>query len=111
MGHDQSTAFRLWLEFEEWVAGDHGDPEEDFFNMTVILADGRAFAMNVWTYKFLSRAIQDARESGEHLDGAYLPPPDLFVERLDRSLLEAVVSDMIAQNTLPPHCKVSAPHL
>jgi hypothetical protein len=73
--------------------------------------DGRTFALNVWTYKFLSRAIEEARESGEHLSGAYLPPPDLFVERLDRSLLEAVVSDMIAQNTLPPHCKVSTRRL
>jgi hypothetical protein len=100
--------FRLWLEFEEWVAKDGDDPEDDEFNMKVILDDGRTFALNVWTYQFLSRAIENARESGDCLGGSYLPPPDLFVQRLDRSLLEAVVSDMIARDLLPAHCKVPA---
>lgn len=42
--------FGLWLEFEVWrAAGDSDDPHNDFFNMQITLADGRKYALNVWT--------------------------------------------------------------
>ncbi len=48
----------------------------------------------------MSRAIADDRDSGDRLAGKYLLPPDLFVERLDRGLLEAVISDLIARGEI-----------
>ena len=54
--------------------------------------------MNVWTYEFLQRAIQQARKDGENLDGQYLESPDLFVKRLDHKLLEAVFADLIRRD-------------
>ena len=54
----------------------------------------------MWTYKAVWRAVRECQEFGECLDGAYLLPPDLFVHRLDRALLEQVVADLIAQGEL-----------
>ena len=98
--------FDLWLEFEHWVPQDGDDAADDFFNLQVKLADGRAYALNVWTFEYLSRAVRECHGMGEHLGGSYLPAPDLFVERLDRELLEGVVSDLIANGGLLPHWEV-----
>ena len=92
--------FHLWLEFEHWLPREGDDPEMDFFNMQITLTGGMKYALNVWTFKFLPRAVEECRETGEHLSGAYLPAPDLFVERLDRALIERVVADLIAQGGL-----------
>ena len=92
--------FRLWLEFEHWEFREGDDPQDDFFNMQVTLTCGKKYALNVWTFKYLPRAIQECRQTGEHLHGSYLPPPDLFVERLDRALIEQVVADLVVNNGL-----------
>ena len=98
--------FDLWLEFEQWMPREGDDPEDDFFNMTVTLPDGKKYALIVWTFKYMRRAVQKCRKSGEHLRGSYLPPPDLFVERLDRHLLESVVADLITHQGLSPQWEV-----
>lgn len=89
------TGFELWLEFEHWVWSETDDPEDDFFNMMIIFPDGRKYALNVWTFKSIERARKDCRATGENLSGRYLYPPDLFIERLDRELVEEVVKDML----------------
>jgi hypothetical protein len=89
------TDFELWLEFEHWARADDDDPEDEFFNMEIRFSDGRTYALNVWTFKFLARARQYNRETGENLSGSYLYPPDLLIERLDRKLAVEVVKDMI----------------
>ena len=86
--------FELWLEWEHGEAWNN-DPEDDFFNMTVRLPGGRFYGLNVWTYRFLERARQEDLKTGDNLGGAYLLPPDLFVARRDRSLLETVVRDIL----------------
>jgi hypothetical protein len=92
--------FDLWLEFEHWVPQEGDDPEDDIFNMQIVMHGGKKYALNVWTYKAIWRAVNDCRESGECLEGSYLLPPDLFVHRLDRTLLEQVVADLIAHGGL-----------
>jgi hypothetical protein len=99
--------FALWLESELWEPSPTDDPEDECCNITITLDDGREYALNVWTYKFLSRAIADERDSGEGLGGKYLLPPDLFVERLDRRLLEAAVSDLIERDEIREEWRVS----
>ena len=49
-------AFELWLEFEHWEPKPDDDPTDNFFNMQVKLPDGRRYALNVWTFKFLQKA-------------------------------------------------------
>jgi len=92
--------FELWLEFEQWIPKGDEDPENDYFNMLVKLSDGRKYGLNVWTFKALESARQESIQFGEPLGGRYLLPPDLFVERLDRSLMEEVVADLIALHAL-----------
>jgi hypothetical protein len=101
--------FDLWLEFEHLEPREGDDPEDDFFNMQITVHGGKKYALNVWTYKVLGRMVQDCRESGECLEGAYLPPPDLFVQRLDRSLLERIVADLITQGELKKEWEIPAP--
>ena len=79
--------FELWLEFEHWQPQPDDDPTTDFFNMQVRLPDGRRYALNVWTFKFLHKARYPwPYEEGVGEPEEYLLPPDLFVERLDRSV-------------------------
>jgi hypothetical protein len=87
--------FQLWLEWEHSESWDNDDSDDDFFNMEVRLPGGRSYGLNVWTYGMLESAHQADVKTGEHLGGAYLLPPDLFVARRDRSLLEAVVRDIL----------------
>jgi hypothetical protein len=95
--------FELWLEFEDWEPRPDDDPTDDFFNMEVKLPDGRRYVLNVWTFKFLYRA----RYPWPYVEGAgepeeYLLPPDLFVDRLDRALLERVVGRLLAGGMMKP---------
>jgi hypothetical protein len=92
--------FSLWLEFEHWQPTPDDDPTNNFFNMIIVLEDGRRYALNVWTFAYFARAQAEERASGEALGGRYLLPPDLFVERLDRGLLEEVVADLLRNGDL-----------
>jgi hypothetical protein len=90
--------FELWLEFELWQS--EFDPADDSCNIIVKFPNNTEYALSIWTYKFLSKAAADCEENGDGLGGKYLLPPDLFVERLDRGLLEEAVSDLIARNQM-----------
>jgi hypothetical protein len=93
-----SQEFSLWLEFEQWIDG--RDPTDDFFNMQILLPDGRRYALNVWTYRFFARAVEEQRATESYPRSEYMAPPDLFVERLDRGLIETIVADMLADGKL-----------
>jgi hypothetical protein len=92
-----SPSFELWLETEE---GDPTQPAnsqtENFCNIHVTLADGRRYALNVWTFDFLplARYPWPYKVTSQEL-AKYVHPPDLFVERLDRSTIEAVVAELL----------------
>lgn len=101
--------FNLWLEFEHSPPQVGDDPADDYANVQVRLTDGRRYALNVWTFKFLQRA----RYPWPHQDGVgeraeYLLPPDLFVASLDRPTMESVVSRMLAAGDLRPEWLCSA---
>ena len=90
-------SFELWLEFEEYAEWDPAEADTGFCNVEVRLADGRSYGLNVWTFSYVATARAECRDEGVNLDGAYMEGPDLLVARLERSLLEEVVSDLIAQ--------------
>ena len=93
-------SFELSLEFEYWVPTEDDDPEDDFINMSIHLSDGRHYALNVWTFKILERARLYHEQYGDNLGGKYVLPPDLFVQRLDRKLLEEIVANLIRSKQL-----------
>jgi hypothetical protein len=96
-------SFELWLETE---FGEVDAPAnrltQNFCNISVQLSDGRRYAMNVWTFDFLPLArYPDFYEVMEGQELAkYVLPPDLFVERLDRSTIEAVITELLANNEM-----------
>ena len=95
--------FKLWLEFE---IAQGFDPEDDFCNIKITLSNGEVYTLNIWTYRFLDTARQQDRASGDNLQGGYLVAPDLFVERLERGLLERVVADLLRTGGLKAQWRV-----
>ncbi|MGE5610705.1 MAG: hypothetical protein ACM359_15755 [Bacillota bacterium] len=108
----KNAGFELWLEFEHWTPEPGDDPEDDFFNMKVTLPSGKAYALNVWTFKFFETKLHATRsadpvaeakmkafcEAVEHpVEREYVIPPDLLVSRLDRRLIEEIIGHMLEQ--------------
>ena len=87
--------FKLWLEFEETSPWD--DPENDFANIRIDMLDGCAYAINVWTYKFLYTAQEDEKQKGNH---DYVAAPDLFVRELTRECIEATIKTLLNDGDL-----------
>ena len=107
-GEKMASEFTLWLEFEAW--SDHAcnefDPEDEFINAIVTLADGRRYALNIWTYNNVLTQVAHAKKANECFEGKYLIPPDLLVARIDRPSLEQVFSELIRLNQLKPEWEV-----
>jgi hypothetical protein len=96
-----NTPFALWLEFEHTTPSPDDDPTDDFANVQVRLPDGRKYALNVWTFRFLHRArFPWPYEDTSGMPAEYVVAPDLFVERIDRPTLERVVTQLIARDEL-----------
>lgn len=91
--------FKLWLEFEE-VDPTNWDKENDFCNIHVDLEDGRHYGLNIWTYKFLETSIMENTRSGQHLNGLYQIPPDLFVKELTRECIHQTIEDLLKIDNL-----------
>lgn len=102
------SKFTLWLEFEE-VDTNNWDIENEFCNVVVNLEDGRKYGLNIWTYKFLEKAVKEDLETGENLNGLYQKPPDLFVKELTRECIEQSIQDLLKiddlERTLNPNIK------
>ena len=100
---DEAGMFELWLEFEHTspLPGSAYDPTDDFANVAVQLPDGRRYALNVWTFKFLHRTrfpwpYETTGEPAEYV----VRMPDLFVERLDRPTMQRVVEQLLASGEM-----------
>ncbi len=97
------------MEFSLWIEAEHvvGDVD-DVCNIRVELPSGEAYALNVWTHRFLPRA-RDAEPdiAPSEVARTYTLPPDLIVDDFRRETLEAVIADMIELDRLPAHCLVS----
>jgi hypothetical protein len=90
------TEFTLWLEFENvepWP-----DKFNDFANISVILNDGRAYGINVWTFKYLATSIEEDLQDGKN--GLFQIPPDLFVKELSRDCIQKSIEDLLNQGDL-----------
>lgn len=91
--------FEFWCELDELKPADY-DPACDCCDIVATMSDGRHYRFRVWTYSFLEELVSRDRESGERLGGKYMLPPDLFVERLDRDLLQRAVADMLERDDI-----------
>jgi len=49
----------LWLEFEEMKASEAWDAENEFFNMHISY-EAKRYALNVWSYGFMSKQLEQA---------------------------------------------------
>jgi len=91
-------SFTLWLEFEHWT--EKYNVENNTFSMKISLIDGDDYSLNVWTFNYFLSQQKANKTYGSHQNGKYLRPPDLFVEKLDRPLIEQCVIDLIKNDEL-----------
>ena len=95
-----ADAFLLWLEAEEWPAGEW-DPADAVTDAIVTLADGSRWIAACCAFAHLATLRATCAETGENLGGRYLYASDLvLVEDTRRATLEAVVRDLIARGEL-----------
>lgn len=103
--------FTLRLEFEAFgfgpgyalldgVATPDWDRTNDFCFVRVDLADGRRYALNVWTFSVFTNTLQEAINTGDNLSGLYIVPPDLFVKELTRDCITATITDLLSKGDL-----------
>ena len=85
----------VWLEFEEWSEKQDDNPRDEAFIMEIVLSDRRKFALNVWTYAHIETARSKPGLESSELHGKYVVGPDIFVEKMDRELLEKVAQDLL----------------
>jgi hypothetical protein len=96
-----TDAFLLWIEAEEWPAGEW-DPADDVTDAVVTLGDGSRWIASFCAFAHVATLRRRCAESGDNLAGRYLWASDLIlVEDTGRPTLEAVVRDLLARGDLP----------
>jgi len=96
-----STDFTLWIEAEEWPAGEW-DPADDATDAVVTLPDGSRWIASFCPFAGLATLRARCAETGENLGGRYLWASDLvLVESTARAELETVVRDLLESGDLP----------
>ena len=94
-------SFLLWIEAEEWPAGEW-TPADAVTDAIVTLADGTRWVASCCSFDHLATLRRNCVESGENLGGKYLWASDLIlVDDTSRASLEAVVRDLLASGDLP----------
>jgi hypothetical protein len=84
--------FMLWLEFESYNEVE----EREYCNLQITCGETK-YALNVWTYDFLMKLLQEKTTAL-----TYEVAPDLIVDKITRENLQAIVSKMIEEGELKP---------
>lgn len=93
-------AFLLWIEAEEWPAGEWV-PADSVTDAIVTLDDGSRWVAAFCAFAHLPTLREACVQSGENLGGRYLWASDLIlVEDTSRATIEAVVRDLMAKGDL-----------
>lgn len=94
--------FELWMEFENCEPKPTDGPTDEFTNVAVQLPDGRRYAMNVWTFKFLlgGGRYPWPYQITNDPPAKYVVAPDLIVERLDRPTMERIVQNLLINDEM-----------
>lgn len=96
-----ATTFDLWIEAEEWPAGEW-NPADAVTDAVVTLADGSRWIATFCAFGHVDSLRRNCADSGENLGGRYLWASDLIlVDDTARATLEAVVADLIAAGDVP----------
>ena len=94
-------AFELWIEAEEWPAGEW-QPEDAVTDVALTLADGSRWIATFCAYGHVEALRRACATSGENLGGKYLWASDLIlIDDTTRPSIEAVVRDLVAAGDVP----------
>ena len=96
----EPQSFLLWLEAEEWPAGEW-EPADSVTDVVVTLTDGSRWVAAFCAFAHIPTLRQACVESGENLGGSYLWASDLIlVDDTSRASIEAVVRDLMEKGEL-----------
>lgn len=102
-----TRSFKLWFGYpghsaESGLTG----PDEGCVDVCITLATGEVYELSIWTDAYLAQVRANDRGSGNHLNGQYLPLPDLLVTTPDLAQIEAMIADLIGANGLRPEWQI-----
>jgi hypothetical protein len=96
-----AQSFELWIEAEEWPAGEWV-PGDAVTDVVATLDDGTRWIATFCSFAHLDTLRRACAETGESLGGKYLWASDLIlIEDTSRASITAVVSDILATGDLP----------
>ncbi|MCL2624811.1 MAG: hypothetical protein FWD31_14200 [Planctomycetaceae bacterium] len=76
------------------------DDDDDNIDAVVHFDNGESFGITFFTKRNISTLLEKWKETGENLNGAYFWSIDcIIVEKLEYSLLDQVVTDMLKYHT------------
>lgn len=91
---------RVWIEHELFC---DEKPDDEYFNMAIVLTDGAKYALNVWTYDLAWTVWLENEEQG------FTVGPDLLVSSITRPDLERIARELIATGALREQWRVRRP--
>jgi hypothetical protein len=98
--HVDEASFSIYYQFSQIDHTRPYDLDRESFILHIECATGDVYELRVWTEDYLARMRAYNRESGEHLSGQYVIPPDLIIASQDDVLIGRVVADLIQSNGL-----------
>lgn len=102
-----ARSFMLWFGYpgHSGASGIIG-PDEGCVDVRITLATGDVYELSIWTDAYLAQVRTNDRRSGNHLNGQYLPLPDLLVTTSDLVQIEEMLADLIRANGLRPEWQI-----
>jgi hypothetical protein len=92
--------FELWIEAEEWDAGEW-QPGDSVTDVIVTLPDGTRWVAAFCAFDHIASLRGGCAESGDCLAGKYLWASDLIlIDATSRPSIEAAVADILAKGDL-----------
>ena len=93
----------IWFESDTWT-----EPYDELdSNMDTILTldDGTIWTATFFTYQNILSLTRKNKKSGECLHGLYFCSAGMIlIERLNKSNIQSVISDLLKDNTIPLYC-------
>lgn len=96
-----AQSFELWIEAEEWPAGEW-QADDAVTDVVLTLGDGSRWIATFCAFAHLPALRGACAESGENLGGKYLWASDLIlIDDTSRASIVQVVSDLLAAGDVP----------
>jgi hypothetical protein len=93
-----NSHYEIWIEAEQWDKSEW-DTDNDNTDVVVEFDNGTRWGASFFTYKNISKLIDENRKTGECLNGKYFWSSDmLLIDVVSRERIEEVIKHLIYEN-------------